>query len=383
MEINKLSQRLLSEGYTEDQTPPGCNPWNRFYGGWTYRYQSRLNTVFETPCGLLLQRAEISHSGSMGYMGIEWMEENDNSTIICPYYDRTTPCKLNHPLLEAQANAGCHYESLHFCAVHETDKAYSYETSAQRVRDLANQEQERLWQEFSKRHKGRICKHQCRYNRHTKEWTANYCPEMCISYGCTFCDVLQVKIDVQKRGNVFYDEKSTWQIAGEGLFDEHERVSVVKGKRLYDKPIPLQICEAIVKYGLRHVKDRLILNRHSVLFFNPNLKIEFINFRAEKKVGRDLLQDLNDVANGIAVVHEADQVKQSAEAKRQRKKAAADRKVATAERKILQNGLDTLTGYQRERMERILGYDRCMELDERYRASKIPVQISLFDDGGV
>ena len=122
MEINKLSQHLLAEGWTEDQTPPGCNPRNRFYGGWTYRYQSRLNTVFETPCGLLLQRTEISHSGSMGYMGIEWMEENDNSTIICPYYDRTAPCKLNHPLLEAQGNAGCHYESLHFCAVHETDK---------------------------------------------------------------------------------------------------------------------------------------------------------------------------------------------------------------------------------------------------------------------
>ncbi len=112
------------------------------------------------------------------------------------------------------------------------------------------------------------------------------------------------------------------------------------------------------------------------------MKIEFINFRAEKKVGRDLLQDLNDVANGIAVVHEADQVKQSAEAKRQRKKAAADRKVAAAEKKIVQNGLGVLTGYQRERMERILGYDRCMELDEQYRTSKIPVQISLFDDGG-
>lgn len=179
---------------------------------------------------------------------------------------------------------------------------------------------------------------------------------------------------------MFYDEKSTWQIAGEGLFDECEQVSVVKGKRLYDKPIPLQICEAIVKYGLRHVKDRLRLNRHSVLFFNPNLKIEFINFRAEKKVGRDLLQDLNDVANGIAVVHEADQVKQSAEAKRQRRKAAADRKIAVAEKKIVQNGLDALTGYQRERMERLLGVERCYELDKKHHTSKAPVQISLFEE---
>lgn len=126
MEINKLSQRLLSEGYTEDQTPPGCRPWDRFYGGWTYTYRDRLNTVFETPCGLLLNRTEMGHSGTMWYMGINWTEENDNATIICPYYDRNTRCELNHPVLESVAGAGCHYESLHFCAVHETDRPYCY-----------------------------------------------------------------------------------------------------------------------------------------------------------------------------------------------------------------------------------------------------------------
>lgn len=100
MEINKLTQRLLNEGYTEDQTPPGCNPWNRFYGGWTYNYRNRLNTVFETPCGLLVKRTEIGHSGAMGYMGIDWTEENDNVTILCPHYSRNGTCELNHPLLE-------------------------------------------------------------------------------------------------------------------------------------------------------------------------------------------------------------------------------------------------------------------------------------------
>ena len=134
-----------------------------------------------------------------------------------------------------------------------------------------------------------------------------------------------------------------------------------------------------MKYGLRDVKDRLRLNHHSELYFNPNLKIEYINFRAEKKVGRDLLQDLDDVANGIAVVHEADQVKQNAEAKRQRRKVATERKVAAAEKKIVQNGLASLTGYQRERMERLLGVDRCYELDQQHQTAKQPVQISLFD----
>lgn len=380
MEINKLSLRLLDEGWTEDQVPPGCNPWNRFYGGWTYKYRERLNTVFETPCGLLLERREISHCGSMYYMGIEWTEENDNVTIICPYYDRNTPCERNHPILEGQANAGCHYESLHFCAVHETNKNYSYESSVQRIRDLADQEKERLWQDFSDRHKGRVCKHHCRYNRTTKEWTAGYHPEQCISYGCAYCSVLQTEIDRTKKGNVFYDEKVTRRIDSEGLFQAHDHVTVIKGKRLLDKAVPLQICEAIAKYAAHDIRHRLLLNRHSDLFFNPGMKIEFINFRAEKKVGRDLLQDLNDVENGIVVVHEADQVKQNAETKKQRRKAAADRKVAAAEKKIVQNGLASITGYQRERMERLLGVDRLYELDREYQSKKAEEQISLFDD---
>jgi len=378
-EINKLSQRLLSEGYTEDQTPPGCKPWNQFYGGWTYNYQDRLHTVFETPCGLLVNRTEMGHSGSMSYMGVDWTEENDNATIICPYYDRCSACELNHPALESSANAGCHYESLHFCAVHETDKPYSYDTSVQRIKDLADQEQERLWQAFSTQHKGRVCKHQCRYNRHTKKWSAGYWPEQCISTGCYFCNVLQTEIDRTKKGNIFFDEKRTRRIAGEGLFDDHAQITITKGKKLFDHPIPLVICEAIVKYGLRDVKSRLSLNRQSETFNNPDLQIEFLNFRAEKKVGRDLLQDLDDVANGIAVVHEADQVKQNAEAKRQRRKEAAERKIAAAEKKILQNGLYAFTGYQRERIERLLGVDRCYELDEKHQAAQQPVQISMFD----
>lgn len=383
MEINKLTQRLLNEGYTEDQTPPGCNPWNRFYGGWTYNYRNRLNTVFETPCGLLVKRTEIGHSGAMGYMGIDWTEENDNVTILCPHYSRNGTCELNHPLLEdPQATAGCHYENLHFCAVHETDKPYSYDTSVQRIRDLADQEQERLWQEFSKQKKGRVCKPHCRYNRSTKKWSAGYYPERCTDYGCYYCVILQTEIDRSKKGNVFYDEKVTRKIAAEGMFQEYDQVTVTKGKRLLTRTVPLQICEAIAKYSVHNIRRRLLLNWHSELYFNPGLKVEFINFRAEKKLGRDLLQDLDDVANGITVVHEADQVKKKAEDKRQRRKAAAVRKIAAAEKKIVQNGLDTLTGYQRERIETLLGVDRCYELDGKYRAAKTTTQISLFDDGG-
>ena len=99
MDTNKLSLRLLAEGWTKDQTPPGCHPWNGFYGGWTYDLKSRWDCVFETPCGLLYRRSELPQCGTMSVMGIDWTEENDCLAILCPRYSRTEPCQLNHPLL--------------------------------------------------------------------------------------------------------------------------------------------------------------------------------------------------------------------------------------------------------------------------------------------
>lgn len=378
MELNKLTARLLAEGWTEDKTPPGCKPWNRFYGGWTYDWMSRQHVVFETPCGLLYKRNEVSHSGTMAWKGIEWSEENDCITVICPHYDRKGPCKLNHPLLEESAMAGCHYEHLYFCAVHETDKDYCYENSAKRVIDIADEEKKRLWQEFSDKRDGRVCIHHSRYNRNTKMWTIRYSPEQCIRYGCSYCSILGKEIDRTKKGNVFFDEKRSVSIEDAGFF-ESERVYVTKGIPLLPKTAPLDLCEAIVKFGKKDVKWRLRMNIHSELFFHPELKVEFLNFRAERKSGRDLLQDLQDVANGITVVHDVDQKKTQAAAKTKRRAENLQRKKKAAERKILNSGLESFNRYQRERLEKLLGVDRCYELDSDFRRKQAEQQLSMFD----
>lgn len=376
--LNKLTERLLAEGWTQDQTPPGCRPWNRWYGGWEYDYRSRLGVVFETPCGLLLERSEVSHSGYMSYMGIDWTEENDNTTIVCPYYDRSEPCTLNHPLLEEHPTAGCHYERLRFCAVHETDKHFDYEQSYRKVVDLADQEAKMLWKEFSDRHEGRVCKNQCRYNRKTKKWTAGYYPETCSTYGCSYCSVLQMEIDRNKKGNVFYDMRKSYIVEADGLFPDREVVHVTKGIKLLDKNIPLQLCQNIVKYGKHGVVKRLMSNYHYDLFMNPGLKIEFINFRAEKKETRDLLQDLEDVENGILVEHAADSAKKKAETKKQMRDAARQRKLVAMEKKILENGFNSFDGYTKERFERFLSYERCQELDQKHKEQQATQQMSLF-----
>ena len=106
MDINKLSRRLLDSGYTREQTPPGCESWNDFYGGWTYNREHNRNAVYQTPCGLT---GRIETIGSMSYMGVEYTLENDNYTIRCPMECRN--CDQKDPALK---------ESNFFeCSVHE------------------------------------------------------------------------------------------------------------------------------------------------------------------------------------------------------------------------------------------------------------------------
>ena len=372
---NKLTERLLAEGWTQDQTPPGCRPWNQWYGGWTYNYRQRMHTVFETPCGLLYKRTDLQHSGHMSYMGVDWTDENDCMTVLCPHYDIEGPCPLNHPLLQNSVG-GCRGERLHFCAVHQTDKEWSHEKSAQAVIDAQNAEKERRWEEYSQKRNGRVCRFHSRYNRRTKEWTIHYSPEEC-TYGCTYCSILQKPIDNSKKGKVFYDEIRRIHVEGEGLFQDDVKTVIRKGIPLFEKPRPLVICEAIAKYGLSMVKWRLHMAHHSELFFNKNLTIEWVNFRAEKSAGRDLLQDLEDVANGITVIHEADQRKQKVDSKRQRKAAATENRKKTAEKKIRSGFLDTATEYERKRMEKLLGSDRVEELESEVLERAQETQMSF------
>lgn len=379
MKLNKLTERLLAEGWTQDQTPPLCRPWRSFDGGWTYDFRATKDWVFETPCGLLMERSEVHHSGSMYFGGIEWCLENDAATIICPYYDKAGPCEKNHPLLRNHGAAGCQQEKLFFCAVQRSNSAYTYGRSVQAVRDQQEAEQERLWRKFQEKHKGRVCKLQCRYNRRTKTWRKQYDPWDCAKIGgaCHHCSVLEEDLS-QIKGNVFYDVVTTYIRAGEGLFEDEQITTVVRGKRLLERNVSLTICEAICRYSVWRVKRHLLLNRHWDLFANPTLRIEYCNFRAGKAAGRDLLQDMQDAANGIAVSHDADNIADAKRVKREKREAAAKKKLAQMERRIMSDGLENIPRHLMVRMERDLGYERMKELDEMRTKSHEDMQTSLF-----
>lgn len=380
-QYNCLTLQLLQEGWTKNDTPPLCKPWNKWYGGWEYDYRQVSDFVFETPCGLLIQQADMDRSGYMSYMGVDWTEENDCSTIICPRYSRTEQCRLNHPLLEEHEAAGCHYEHLTFCAVHRTGRVYDYDHSVQKVIDQAKAEEEMLWDAFRASHGGRVCRHHSRYNRRTKTWSIMYNPRNCAHYAasCGHCSILDVDVDTT-RANVYYDVKRSWTEPADGLIPEKRRMSVTKGYKVFEKNVPLTVCEAVVKYGRKDIREMFAQNHSWDMYQDHSLRLELINFRAKRVDTRDLMQDLEDVAAGIEVFHKTDNDKAITEQKNQRKEMAKLKKIARMEKDVISR-FDELEEYRRKRIYKTLGEDRVYELRSTPKEEEFE-QLSLLNGDG-
>ena len=186
---------------------------------------------------------------------------------------------------------------------------------------------------------------------------------------CSYCDVLVKELDTHK-GNVFYDVRKSWIFKGEGFLPDQQKVMVEKGCKLLGSTVSLTLCEAIVKYGRHRVEERVRSRFHRELFFDKSLKIEVINLRAARVDKRDILQDLQDVANGIEVVHAADTLKAAKEQKRARREAAKARRIRKAEAMVLAHGWDALEDMWKRRAEKLLGGDRIDELLWQRQAPK-------------
>lgn len=339
MENNKLTQRLLVEGWTPDRTPPGMRPYNQFYGGWEYTHKTLTGMVFETPCGLLVKGSEFV--GAMGYMGINWMPENDNPVLCCPRFD-LPECSLNHPLLNKMASG------VRQCAAHPTGRNFDYERSVERVRKQNDAEADRLYKDFAAKRGGQSCRIHCRYDRWLKEWRIRYDPRQCQCTG-GFCPVLQKEIDPRK-GNVYYDVRISRTIPGEGLFPPEQKTVITKGLKLFEKQRAITICEAAAKVCRLEIQHREEMRRHSEMFFDKSMTVEVINLRAERRESRDLTQDLRDIAAGIEVIHQSDSLKKAKEQKRECRERAKTARRGKLERQIAAGTLDERDRFRVERM---------------------------------
>lgn len=378
-EVNELTRRLLAEGWKPEDTPPGTEPYKDYYGGWTYTSEAIRSTVWETPCGLLVAGSRFLN-GYLSFNGVDWRVENGNPVVCCPVFP-STPCPLRDPRLVSERYDLHSDNVIYQCACHRTERPYTYEGSFKEAHDKVWKESDKLWEIFKTQHKGRVCRHQSHYGRTAKSWTARYDPLDCVHMNCTYCDVLAKDMDPRK-GNVFYDLRKSWTVKGEGLFPDQRKTVVEKGCKLLDRAASLTVCEAIVKYGWREVERRIRLNYHHDLFFDKTLEIEVSNLRAARVDTRDIVQDLQDAANGIEVTHAADNLKAAKAQKRARREAAKAQRIRKAEKMILAYGWEDLDSLWKRRAEKLLDDDRIYELNQQWKSSKATAaeetQMNLF-----
>lgn len=117
--------------------------------------------------------------------------------------------------------------------------------------------------------------------------------------------------------------------------------------------------------------------------FAPTLEVKLLNLRAARMDTRDILQDLQDVANGIQVTHAADSLKAAKAQKKARREAAKKQRIRKVEQMLLTCGWNGLDDLWRRRAEKLLDDQRIDELHLQWKAAQAQTppeetQIRLF-----
>ena len=210
--------------------------------------------------------------------------------------------------------------------------------------------------------------------------------------GCTgMCPILGHELD-KKRGNVFYDVKISYlrnDLNGT-LFEGQVDTQIIKGKKLFDHPVSMDICKICARLCQDRIKDKMRTHYFTQLFFSEYhgryFSFEIQNVRAGQRESRDLMQDLEDIRNGIQIIHASDAEKRNKENKKERRQKLRESAIRRLEKKLLENGYESLEKFSADRRhaDKWLGEERIAELEkmrlekEKERKEQ-PVQLSLFD----
>ena len=229
------------------------------------------------------------------------------------------------------------------------------------------------------------------YNERTREWNMYYEPAICASMCFAqngYCPVLGRKLN-EKRGNVYYDLKTSGikkqTEAQHSLFEGERWTHIEKGMRVFKNPCSMDICEAFIKVQSDKILCDYKVNHSTEYLCDKSFKAEILNIRAESKPSRDLMQDLQDIRDGIEISHASDDEKQKKEAKKEKRKLAKQKNIERLEKKIIEVGYENLAEHSVDRVhaDKWLTPERLEEL-EQIRQQKIkeeqekPVQLSLF-----
>lgn len=392
---NELTKRLLAAGYTADNFPAdkvhiahGCyarngNPLDNIYGGFEYNRIYYENFIYKTGCGMFVTANNVL--SNMGFMGEEWCHENDNPVVRCPY-DKPQ-CPQNDSRLHGMRGGGTCIQC--WCVCHRTDESYDYESSFEKAEQERKEEKERKYQEYSDAHNGRVCRRHMSYDERKREWNLYYepkdCAQMCYG-GYGYCPILGRELS-KKRGNVYYDLKKSGIRHDGTLFDGEEWVQIEKGKRFFEKPVSMDICEAFIRVQSDEILHWYKINHSTEWMWDNTLKVEVINIRAESKPSRDLMQDLQDIKAGIEITHASDIEENTKKHKKEKRQQAKEKRIKAIEKKIMEIGYENMEFVDQNRACKLLDFDRIDELEE-LRQQKLkeeqekPVQLTFDFLGG-
>ena len=148
----------------------------------------------------------------------------------------------------------------------------------------------------------------------------------------------------------------------------------------------MDICEAIAKTSQEAIRWHYEINNSFEKLEDETLTWEIYNIRAESKPSRDLMQDLQDLRDGVELVWEDDRIKEEKEQKKEKRKQLRQKAIDRLEKKLIEIGYENLsaTSIDRVHADKWLDLERLEEL-KNIRKQKIkeeqekPVQLSLFD----
>jgi hypothetical protein len=327
---NQLTEKLLAEGHTRESFPDYVQVGGGYELTFKYAFAHLCKMVWETPCGLMRKGGHWL-VGSTSYLGVTYSAENDNPLGGCPHYDKT-PCP--HRVAWA-AERGFWGET---CVFHEARRPYDYGKSIEKFDDEARETERAAREKMRAENPQALMCQNCRWDEREQRYKKRYDLDACVRMPCqnSVCAITREPFD-KEQVYIVYDTRKSY-LTKEGLFEE-TREEIIKGIKVFKNSCDRTIAELWIKANAGEVAPKLTPDERRWLHYqsigeqNPRfyrlpagyskfeIKAAVQNLRIKKKgaSGRDLAQDLADIAEGIAVTHESDQLKAAAALKRERK----------------------------------------------------------------
>lgn len=331
--------------------------------------------------------------------------ENDNPLFRCPTPGKPCPHRLKLP-------AGIN------CQFHRTDKEWNESKSVEALQKARDAELRRIWEEGIHKYPGwnGICPNLLEKDMPdgSVRRETRYRPEECIHLRCqsTQCVCRNGAERDLGKANIFYDlyVERRYTI---GMIPYIEK-SLTKGMKVFDRSIAKSDAEIVLKiwkndpdsplvpmamsnklnaYTRTDTREAYFIRHHGCWngHVNVEMAVEIRNIRIAKSEARDMIQDLQDVRDGIEVEHDSDNRKAAKQKKSDRRKKYKVGKLAKAYVRALENGMPTSRLRHLESNEeiRIAALDEARKIAAKHDAKRKKeaikaAQITIFDmEGGV